>query len=86
MSTEEDIRTWNVVWTIEIEAETAEEAARKALEIHRDPESNATVFEVNGETIDLTEIDDPKAVSFPSWGLAIDAIVASAARGNKSEI
>lgn len=35
-----------VTWEMTIEADTPEEAARKALEIHRDPESIATVFTV----------------------------------------
>ncbi len=49
-------------WRIELEADSPEDAARKALAIQRDPESIATVFHViadNGEdtVIDLTEID-----------------------------
>lgn len=52
-----------VEWCIDIEAGSPEEAARKALEIHRNHESIATVFRVfdhdgNDTTIDLTEIDD----------------------------
>jgi hypothetical protein len=49
-----------VSWTIEIEAESPQEAAEKALEIQQDPDSIATVFDVasNGQsqaiTIDLT--------------------------------
>ncbi len=48
-----------VTWTIEIDADSAEAAAKEALEIHRDPESIATVFTVAGPdgaavTIDLT--------------------------------
>ena len=47
-----------VKWEIEIEAETPQEAAQKALEIQRDPESIANVFQVThpsgwGCTIDL---------------------------------
>ena len=37
---------YRVTWTIDIDAEDHTEAAEKALEIHRDPESIATVFEV----------------------------------------
>lgn len=40
------MRTYRVVWEIDIEAESAEGAARRALEIHRDPTSVATVFTV----------------------------------------
>lgn len=53
---------YKVIWEIEIEAESAEEAARKAFEIQRDPDSIATVFNIkapNGEEfiIDLLEWD-----------------------------
>ncbi len=53
-----------VKWEIDIDAETPEEAAKKALEIHRDPESCATVFEVydvangiHGVTVDAEEAE-----------------------------
>lgn len=39
-------RTYRVTWTIEVEADYARAAARRALEIQRNPESIATVFEV----------------------------------------
>ena len=35
-----------VTWQIDIEADNAKEAAEKALEIMKDPESIATVFEI----------------------------------------
>jgi hypothetical protein len=39
--------TWyRVEWNINVEAENPEDAVRQALEIQRDPESIATVFEV----------------------------------------
>lgn len=38
-----------VVWTIDIEADTAQEAAKKARDIQLDPESWATAFEVMGD-------------------------------------
>jgi len=38
--------TYLVSWKIEIEADTPREAAEEALEIQRDPESLATLFEV----------------------------------------
>jgi hypothetical protein len=37
---------YEVVWKIDIQAASAQEAALEALAIHRDPESIATVFEV----------------------------------------
>jgi hypothetical protein len=37
---------YSVNWKIEIEAESPVEAARQALEIHRDPNSTATVFDI----------------------------------------
>jgi len=39
-----------VEWTIDIEADSPREAAEKALAIHRNPESTATVFSVSWET------------------------------------
>ena len=38
--------TYLVTWNIDIQADSAEEAARIALDIQRDPESIATVFYV----------------------------------------
>lgn len=53
---------FKVTWEIELEAETALEAARAALAIQRDPASTATVFTVvdpegRVEQIDLEELD-----------------------------
>lgn len=36
---------YQVTWTIDIDADSHEDAARKALEIQRDPDSIALVFE-----------------------------------------
>lgn len=57
---------YRVSWVIELEAESAEAAARQALVIQRDPSSIATVFDVAREydsgrvaepqSIDLTEL------------------------------
>ena len=53
-----------VSWVIDIDADSAEAAAREALAIQRKPDSTATVFEVKAEgesksvSVDLTEIDD----------------------------
>jgi hypothetical protein len=49
---------YNVVWNIQIEAETPEEAARLALEIQRDPSSEATYFNVtDSQTGELSVVD-----------------------------
>ena len=53
-----------VTWQIDIEADNAKEAAEKALEIMKDPESIATVFEIENKKkktlhiIDLTYGDE----------------------------
>lgn len=39
-------REWEVRWAIDIDAPCAEDAAVRALEIMRDPQSLATMFEV----------------------------------------
>jgi hypothetical protein len=41
--------TYRVVWEIDVEAESAEDAARQALEIQRDPESTGIIFDVYAE-------------------------------------
>jgi hypothetical protein len=50
-----------VTWEIELDADSPEAAARLALEIQRDPNSIATVFQVQGENgeeiVDITELD-----------------------------
>ena len=49
---------WRVVWEIDILAATAEDAARVARDIQRDPRSIASVFKVCGDGADRwTEID-----------------------------
>lgn len=59
-----ETRIYQVVWEIEFEAMDPEHAARLALEVHRDPESIATVFKVFDRgvcnEIDLTQIDEDK--------------------------
>jgi len=46
-----------VIWVIDIEADNPTEAAKQALEIHRDSESIATVFnvvdQVNNESFEI---------------------------------
>jgi len=46
-----------VEWSIEIDADTKEEAAAKALQIQRDPSSTATVFTVINQLGDSCKID-----------------------------
>ena len=48
---------YHVMWEIDIEADTPEEAARIALDIQRNPESTATVFTVTDEEDEMTNID-----------------------------
>jgi hypothetical protein len=50
-------RTYTVTWEISLDAESAVDAARKALRIHRNPESIATVFVVESDNQPATEID-----------------------------
>lgn len=38
--------SYRVTWSIDIEADSSEEAAKEALQIMRDPNSTATVFDV----------------------------------------
>lgn len=48
-----------VIWQMDIDADSPEEAARQALAYQRDPESTATVFDVESDAgtvrVDLTE-------------------------------
>lgn len=54
------MKLYIVVWEIDIEAESPEEAARMALEVQRNPDSIATVFEVyESGTGDPPEVIDP---------------------------
>lgn len=62
------MKEYHVQWEIEICADSAEDAARKALEIQRDPNSLATVFRVadlkkGWIDIDLTDIDNREVPS-----------------------
>lgn len=52
------MKTFNVLWEIEIDAETKEEAAKKALEIQRDPNSTATIFIIEGTNVDADLLED----------------------------
>lgn len=71
------MKTYRICWTIDIEAENAVAAAKEALQIQRDPGSEALIFEVicmqdpnNDEpmkVIDLWEMEDEdnKASTMP---------------------
>jgi hypothetical protein len=48
---------YRVVWEIDIDAESFEEAARKALDIQRDPVSIATCFVMTDEKGDRCSVD-----------------------------
>ena len=59
--------TFRVVWEIDINADDAEQAARIAFAIQRDPLSIASVFTVKSEDgtsvdIDLEDFQEPKSV------------------------
>lgn len=49
--------TKRVVWEIDVEADTPEEAARQALAIQRDLQSTATVFDVTDAAGNTVQID-----------------------------
>lgn len=51
------MNSYRVVWEIDIEADTPEDAARQALDIQRDKNSEATVFLVTGRGGSTLEID-----------------------------
>jgi hypothetical protein len=56
---------YEIIWRIQLDAESPEDAARIALEIQRDAFSEATVFEVtNKDTGEMEEID-PVLSMFP---------------------
>lgn len=49
--------TLRVIWEIDIDAESAREAAERALAIQRKSDSTATVFDVVEEDGNVTHID-----------------------------
>lgn len=57
--------TYEVRWVMQVTAETAKQAAEQALEIQRDPDSIATVFEVISASGFITDVDLAEQV----WGL-----------------
>lgn len=48
---------YRVTWTIDLDADSPEDAARRALAIHRNPESWATHFEVRDNKGRICEVD-----------------------------
>ena len=48
---------YRVVWEIDIDAESFEDAAQKALDIQRDPESIATCFVITDEKGNRRNLD-----------------------------
>jgi hypothetical protein len=48
---------YQVTWKIEVEAESFEHAAQIALDIQRDPNSIATLFEVKDASGTIRELD-----------------------------
>ena len=48
---------YRVVWEIDIDADSFEEAACKALDIQRDPKSIATCFVITDETGNRRDVD-----------------------------
>ena len=48
---------YRVIWKIDIDAESFEEAARKALDIQRDPTSIATCFTIVDEEGKTQDVD-----------------------------
>lgn len=49
--------TYNVIWEIDVEADDPKEAAQRARDIQRDPESRAGVFKVRQIESPTHEID-----------------------------
>jgi hypothetical protein len=65
------LREYHVIWEIDVDATSYRQAAKKALQIQRDPGSTATVFDVyrtdtSGETdiIKLLANDEPVRIDF----------------------
>jgi hypothetical protein len=52
------MRSYRVAWVIDIEAEDAVEAALRAQEIQRDPDSEASFFEVTDTRTSLCQTVD----------------------------
>lgn len=79
------MNSYRVKWEIDVEADTPEEAARKALAIQRNPESIATVFDVEEPgrltyaRIDLTPGAGGERVRFACKYCGSESVCADAA-------
>ena len=62
---------FRVMWEIDIDADTPEEAARKALAIQRDPTSSAVVFNVVSSLDSLTTVN-PENIPWQEIDLIAD--------------
>lgn len=56
---------YRVIWTIDLNADSPEDAARKALDIHRNPDSWATHFQVQDPQGRIQEVDLGSPAEFP---------------------
>ena len=54
--------SYSVTWEIDIEADSHEEAAAKALAIHRDPDSTATIFYVKAGPCEYEMADGERLI------------------------
>lgn len=57
------MKTYNVSWNIELDAESAQQAAELALEMHRDKNSTATIFEVTDDDKGTLDVIDASPAS-----------------------
>lgn len=58
-----ELASYTVTWTIDLDAASAEDAAVRALRIQRNPDSIATVFQVQKASGAVYEVDVDQAVS-----------------------
>jgi hypothetical protein len=52
------MKEYKIKWEIELESESPEAAAKLALDMIQSKDSDAKVFEVDGELIDVVEVQD----------------------------
>ena len=55
------MKQYHVTWEIEVDADDTHDAAQKALEIQRDEDSTAVVFDVQ-EVADVSRREGPKKI------------------------
>lgn len=51
------VQTYRVVWEIDVDAEDPKEAAEVARFFQTAPDTTATIFDVRGETGEITRVD-----------------------------